>query len=273
MPRNATIETKVYDLEYFSGAQVNVYIGDVLIDEITGLQVQVQQKKMPVYGYASQLFDKVAKGTVLVQGAFSINFKEAGYLHAVLERYITLSSGNTAPVVSPFISTDTFSQLQKDRRGGAKLDNKPGVLNRRNIEQTEATADAVLSGKINGRNITPEEYVEYFRSLSGFNNSARGRNGSVPGALNAAEDAFEAFEDKVWSPDRLELDSEGRRGDSNRYDSFTIYVTFGDFNRNNNVNHTAKRIDSVHLTDQSTIINIDGQPIAEQYSFIAKNYV
>jgi hypothetical protein len=273
MARNSSIETKVYDLEYFSGAQVNVYIGDVLIDEITGLQVQVQQRKLPIYGYASQLFDKVAKATVTVQGAFTINFKEAGYLHAVLERYKRLSSGNSAPVVNPFMSTSGFSQLDKNRSGGAKLDNQKGVLSRRNIEQMRKNVDDVVSGKVNGRDIKPEEYVEYYRSLSGFNNDSPARSGSVRGALNDAEDIFEAFEDKVWSVDRLDRDSEGRRGDSNRYDDFTIYITYGDFNRNDRVNHTAKRIDNVHLIDQSQTIMINGEPISEQYSFIARNYV
>lgn len=272
MPSNSSIETKIYDQEYFSGAQVNVYIGDVLVDEITGLQIQVQQRKLPIFGYASQLFDKVAKATVMVQGAFTINFKESGYLYAVLERYKRLSSGNSAPVVSPFISTSAFSQLGKDR-GGAKLNNTKGILSRKNIEQMKKTVDDVIAGQVNGRDIKPEEYIEYYRSLSGFNNNSPARAGSSAGALNQAEDIFEEFEDKIWSPDRLDSDKDGRRGDSNKFDDFTIYVTFGDYNRNDKVNHTAKRIDNVHLIDQSQSIMINGEPIAEQYSFIARNFV
>lgn len=270
-----TIETKVYDLEYFSGAQMTMYIGDVLIDEVTSLQVSVQQQKRPIFGYASQLFDKVATGTVLVEGQFTINFKESGYLSTVLERYKSLSQGVSAPVNSPFVSTTSFSQLNKNR-GGAKQNGDRGLLKRQNIEQisqTNKVIDSVITGQSNGKKLSPEEIVEFYNSLSGFNNTNPARNNTVQGALNPAEDIFEMFEDKIWSSDTLTSDSEGRRGDSNKFDDFTIYVVFGDYNRNDGVNHTAKRIDNVHLVGQSQIIVIDGNPVGEQYSFFARNFV
>jgi hypothetical protein len=267
----ANIETKVYDLEYFSGAQMNMYIGDVLIDEVTSLSVSVRQNKLPVWGYASQLFDKVAKGTVLVQGTFTINFKEAGYLYAVMERYKNLSVGSSGSVLGPAVTTENFIDRRKlgaknnDLIGGAKLNGQNAVLRRQNIERIGLAVDAITNGSAGGTQVRKEDEMEYFRQLSGFNNEA--------GALNPAEDVFEAFEDKVWGTADLNQDSEGRRGDSNRWDDFSIFVTFGDYNRNNNVNHTAKRIDRVHLIDQAQTIMINGEPIAEQYSFIARNFV
>lgn len=263
----------IYDLEYFSGAQMNMYIGDVLIDEVTSLQVQVQQRKLPIYGYASQLFDKVARGTVFVEGAFTINYKESGYLYAVLERYKRLEAGSSSPSLSPFINTNALSQLPKERTGGAKLPGQRGLLRRQNIEQIDKTVEQVISGQSNGQNIRPEQLVDYYRSLTGFNNDAAARNGSVAGALNAAEDTFETFEDKIWGSDRLDNDAEARRGDSNRFDDFTIYITMGDYNRNDRVNHTAKRIDNVHLIGQAQTVIINGEPVAEQYSFLARNFV
>lgn len=259
--------THVYDQEYFSGAQMNMYIGDVLIDEVTSLMVQVRQNKMPVYGYASQLFDKVSKGTVLVQGQFTINFKEAGYLYAVLERFKQRGTDT-----SPFSSSKNFSGIAKNR-GGAMRDGDRGLLSRQNIEQINQSVESVTSGIINGRQVRPEEYIEYYRTLTGFNNSSPGRAGSVRGALPEVENVFERFEDKIWGTDDLSRDAEGRRGDSNRFDDFTIYCSFGDYNRNNRVNHTAKRIDRVHLIDQAQQIMINGEPVAEQYSFIARNFV
>lgn len=260
----ANIETKVYDLEYFSGAQMNMYIGDVLIDEVTSLSVSVRQNKLPVWGYASQLFDKVAKGTVLVQGTFTINFKEAGYLYAVMERYKNLAVGPAR--VGPAVTTESFIDRRKlALKGGARIDGQTAVLRRQNIERIGLAVDAITNGSAGGTQVRKEDEMEYFRQLSGFNNEA--------GALNPAEDVFEAFEDKIWGTADLNQDSEGRRGDSNRWDDFSIFVTFGDYNRNNNVNHTAKRIDRVHLIDQAQTIMINGEPIAEQYSFIARNFV
>jgi len=76
-----------YESPYFSGSQAGVYIGDVYIDEITSIRYRGTQQKIPIYGYASQLFDRVAPGPFIVEGEFTINFKESAYLWAVLERY------------------------------------------------------------------------------------------------------------------------------------------------------------------------------------------
>ncbi len=73
-----------YNLDYFSGAQAQIYIGGILLDEITTLQWNEHQSKVPLYGYASQYFDEVARGAVLVQGQFSINFIQPNYLYSVL---------------------------------------------------------------------------------------------------------------------------------------------------------------------------------------------
>jgi hypothetical protein len=72
-----------YNLEYFSGAQANISIGSVLLDEVTTLQWNEHQSKVPIYGYASQYFDQIAKGVILVQGQFSINLIQPNYLLAI----------------------------------------------------------------------------------------------------------------------------------------------------------------------------------------------
>ena len=79
-------DSRVYDLDYFTGSQCAVYIGDVFVDEVTNIAFKVNQSKQPIYGYASQLFNAVAPGRVLVQGQFTVNFKESGYLFIILAR-------------------------------------------------------------------------------------------------------------------------------------------------------------------------------------------
>lgn len=76
----------LYDLEYYTGSQVSVYIGEVLVDEIESLAFSLRQNKTPVYGYASKLFDAVIPGNVLVQGQFTVNFIDSGYMFAILAR-------------------------------------------------------------------------------------------------------------------------------------------------------------------------------------------
>lgn len=76
---------------YFSGSQASLFIGDVWVDDIFGLSYNVQQGKTPKYGYGSQHFDFVAKGTMLVSGTFMVNFREPNYLWLILERYKTFN--------------------------------------------------------------------------------------------------------------------------------------------------------------------------------------
>lgn len=73
--------------EYFSGSQASIFIGDVWVDEITDWQCSVGAQSQPIYGYGDTFFSHAAQGRVLVQGSFSINFKEPNYLFAVLARY------------------------------------------------------------------------------------------------------------------------------------------------------------------------------------------
>ena len=73
-----------YKLDYFSGAQANIYLGPILLDEVTSLQWSVHQAKIPIYGYASQFFNEMARGSIIVQGQFSINFIQPNYLFSVM---------------------------------------------------------------------------------------------------------------------------------------------------------------------------------------------
>jgi hypothetical protein len=73
--------------EYVSGADVGVFIGDTWIDDTVSFQYSYTNNKSPVYGYMSENFDAVAKGSRIVQGQFAIAFRETGYIVNILERY------------------------------------------------------------------------------------------------------------------------------------------------------------------------------------------
>lgn len=72
-----------YPYDYYTGSSVRIFFGHVWVDDIITIQYSMNQNKTPLYGYASQKFDAVAKGQILVQGNFTIAFKEAGYLNVV----------------------------------------------------------------------------------------------------------------------------------------------------------------------------------------------
>jgi hypothetical protein len=268
----------IYNIEYFSGSQASIYIGDVLVDEVTSINYQVSQSRTPLYGYADQLFRDVSKGVVLVQGSFSVNFKEAGYLWLVLNRYRELVrnqpslmaqvgqpgfAGSTGdPLVDANIEKLVNGELGTADRNAMLQDaladmNDPAT----DVAETNATIVSALASPGAG-------------DLLGFS-SARRSLGNTTGA----ESVFEAFENRIWGEASVGLDrnqnleSEDRRADDPDLNPFDIFVTFGDYGGSDHHNHTVQKITNVHILGTSKQIVIDGQPIQEVYSFIARNVV
>jgi len=83
---NSTVGVEI-NKEYFSGAQASVFIGDVWVDDIIAIDYSLQHSRVPIYGYGSQHFDFVPKGSISITGSFAINFREPNYLWLILERY------------------------------------------------------------------------------------------------------------------------------------------------------------------------------------------
>lgn len=261
----------VYNVEYFSGTQASIYIGDVWVDEVTSFAYGVFQNRRPLYGYSDMLFRDVAKGQVLVQGQFSINFKEAGYLWLVLRRYHDMLRSLKDPreqeeFIRAFGSKTPFigSVPYKNEDGKTRVLTNNVIENKQNIERL-----------INGQYSTYQKNQALTNlasqaSLLGLPSNKRlGRNRGN----RSAESIFEAFEDRVWQGDQSELDEEDRRADDPRLNPFDMYILYGDFAGDDRVNHTIHKLSNMHITGSSRQIVIDGQPIQEQYSFIARNLV
>jgi len=249
------VYTNIYDLDYFSGAQMFLYIGDVWVDEVTGLQYTTQQVKTPIYGYASQLYDDCTAGHVIVQGNFAINFKEAGYLWAVLRRWHQLGADAGAFPVSQSdsgLSNGRTTEFNRPVKGANAT-----KIRRQSIE-------SITQG-----NATRGETYEFYQGLAGYATT------QVRNARDVAfENVMEAFEDAIWMPKTTNnvLNSQIRSTDSNEFDGFDIFVVFGNY-ATPGANHTVQKIIDVRLQSQGKMIKIDGEPIQETYSFIARSTV
>lgn len=265
---NQGIQPGQYNIDYFSGAQVSLYIGDVWVDEVTSISYQVSQSRVPLYGYGDQLFRRVAEGQVSVQGQFSINFKEAGYLWLILKRYQKQMKGRTI-------------QMKRNKEGES--------ADRRNIEQitnNEVTtidlnkaytqlasayqkADSETKSIISQAQqtaVTPSTFRTE-DTLTGYSSNPRlGKN--------TAESIFETFENIVWGKTvENSLMNDHRRADDIRLNPFDIYLTYGDYIGDDTVNHTIRRMSNVHIIGTTQQIVIDGQPIQEVYNFLAQNII
>jgi hypothetical protein len=73
-----------YPVEYFSGVDISFFFGNNYIDEIVSFECEVQEKVMPVYGYASYTPDRIVQGSRIVRGSFCINLRPGDYFHELL---------------------------------------------------------------------------------------------------------------------------------------------------------------------------------------------
>ncbi len=266
----------IYNLDYFSGAQVGIYIGDILIDEVTSIEWQAIQNRTPIFGYANQYFSAVSKGPVLIQGTFTINFKEAGYLWLVLDTYKKTMEGKPGKLFNPFTSSQSVEQ-----RNIEQIINGETTTAQRTAALKALAENLAVSDQFMGPPTAEEEALrdksrqgltdiknQSYASLGGF--SSISRSMGVPGT---AESWLEAFEDTVWQQDQFALDNMNRRADDPDLNPFDIFIGYGDFAGDNRVNHTIRKLSNVHIIGSAQRIVIDGQPIQEQYTFIAQNIV
>lgn len=269
-----TIGGTIYDLDYFSGSQAALYIGDVFIDEVTAFSYQVQQNKTPVYGYASQLFDKVSKGTVIVQGQFTVNFKESGYLWLVLHRYKRFQNTVDATIAKYNTVQDQFTAANV----GGKIINIPTskrILGGKNVpfarlkdknKEFDFISRAGIERLVSGE-ASKDERFSFYQNLAGY------ATVSNPKAQDKVfEDIVEVFEDQVWQEDVTDLDDLARRADDNFFDDFDMFCVFGDYTKPG-ANHTARRIRNVHILGQGQSVDNNGEPVFETYQFLARNVI
>jgi hypothetical protein len=232
-----------YSLDYYSGAQSAVFFEDVLIDEVTSLQWTVQQSKIPIYGYASQTFDEMAKGTIIVQGSFSINFVEAGYLWSTLDRLSKRS---------------------------AKTD-----LTRSSIENWAKGRESV--GLIKDKNWVLKETAEAYNTWSDtLYERDQSQHDMKKWGLTSSTAITEHVNDLVWGPDSTtkaqseDYTNNGRRIDKKELNGFDIYLKF---RHTGSTSFTVHKIQDVHLLGKAQTVVIDENPVQEVYSFYAKNVI
>lgn len=252
------VQPGIYNIEYFSGSQVACYIGDIWVDEITSMQWSVRQSKQPLYGYASTLFDAVSKGQVIVQGSFTINFKEAGYMWLVLNEF--LKRGGRKDLLNPQTGAADVSRKNVERF----IDGETDTFSDRNQLLSNLAAQSALTGFSSNQRLIGT--VGQDRNFVGP---------PAPGeySIGKSENEFEAFEDLIWGASQSELDELDRRADDPRLNGFDIYVAFGDYAGNDRNNHTIQKLSNVHIIGSGKTIEVNGMPIQEEYQFFARNQV
>lgn len=75
-----------FNSTYYSGLDLQVWFEDYHVDEIINIQYQVSENVLPLYNYASYTYTALAKGTRIIQGSFSINFRDSYTIKELIRR-------------------------------------------------------------------------------------------------------------------------------------------------------------------------------------------
>ena len=96
---------------YYSQIDANVWFGDKLVSDIQNIAYNLAQHDMPIFGYNSYIYDEIAIGNRIVQGAFTINFTSPRYIEDIIEKYKSASIINEDTV-----KTEEYSEIIKPLR-------------------------------------------------------------------------------------------------------------------------------------------------------------
>ena len=230
--QRGTVEYTRFGTEYFSGANVSIYFGEVLVDKIFSLQFEMQEQIIPVYGYASYTFDAVARGQRIINGSFAIYFQEAAYLHQVLK----IVENNAVP--------ENVFKYKKNQEE-ATIEQILGQLKYKTQGEFSRIADSY------------EEAIWGDPSVSGEFGDSINNRGSNP-----------YFTSKPYKSDPKNIYAPG----------FNIIISYGPEARRqaNNLGQldpktTVQSLTEVHISGVSTVVDGSGQPLYEQYTFVAKD--
>ena len=220
--------------EYFSGAQVSVYFGKIWVDEIVSLQFSLIEKVMPIFGYKSYVADTFVRGNRLVQGQFTINFKESYYLKNVLDR---LEKDATLRVAdNPEIAYSNDPTVPNVQAAITELQNLSNVMQESGIDMSKSSIE------------------ENYRALAEAYQRALWGDPKSPYDINNKHNTY--FFPKA----------EGKSALQDK--GFNIVITYGN---TDSPTGTVKNIVGVQLASCSQILNPSGNPVLEEYSFIAKD--
>ena len=237
------------DKSYFSGANARVYFGDIWVEEMVSIQFGIDENVAPIYGFNSYMFDKVARGTRMVSGAFIINHTETDYINIILEElYRNIDSQN-----KNLLGNSQLDGLMSDLTTSNSIRNIENLLEInegktyneyvRNLRNSYWGTQSTSQNTIQKRGMAREYDTNYFKNKEGSSE------------VNLLKDhGFNILID--YSPSANERD---------------FKAAIKNLKNKSSLSQSFRSIIGVHITGENQIISPDGQPIQTQYNFIARD--
>ena len=272
---------QTYPYDYYAGTDCKIFFGDIWVDDIITIQYTCEQSKTPIYGYASQNFDAIAKGQIIVQGSLAIAFKETGYLNIIqatleaqradatqiikakIDEYQTTAKAGLARYV-PGLNVIGDAATQPDVSFTYSPNGTPQII------RQQQTIESILVDKKSSTSLAVSKTIGVESKSRDFEDFAEILEDSIWGDSNGK--AF-SLENKLKRADEFDYNPNGgittAKGRSYS-DVLNIMLTFGDIN-DYRAEHTITVLNDVHFISTSMVVSPNGDPIGEIYNFIARD--
>lgn len=239
-------EYQLFNSQYFTGADVNIMLGDIRVDEATSLAFQLKEIVTPLFGFSSYTADAFLRGQRTVTGALAINFKDVGYLHEIMRN---------APLI---------------QYAGKKVEAKKGQIAL--APRTDLTLDEILT--IYGKDSFEEIAEDYEKAIWGLQEDKKHiytTDSSKPFFQDAGEEGLtiRIHYGPNWAGKKDPLGT-GLGKAAKKELKKRFYDSKSGFDKGY---ASVETIHGVQLSDVSKQISTANQatPVQEQYSFVAKD--
>lgn len=248
--------------KYFASNQSLIFIGPYLLDEALACSYKLEQRKVPIYGYASQYYDAVAAGKIIVTGTISINYVDSNYLYlAMIESLRKGSSTSYQSVNNAIKASNRISGKIADLLGDISSD---GVFERNKVNSNsmKKVAQMIATDPIAG-----EQVIKLLRKKYWENSSVNKPDDEF--IRNISQNSIEGLNGGALDFDQVIDESLFARPDS--LPPINITVSHGNpFQRDNN---TYRVIREVNIISFEQHMSPTGQPQSETYHFIARSII
>ena len=251
-----------FNSTYYSGLDIRIYANNILLDEILSLQWQLQEAFRPNFNYADYTYRSQAHGVRTVQGSLSINFTRVDYLYSLLSQL----ADERSPANDRFTNFRRSEAFRMARTGTATLEHFVAAAGGGNLRLGSA-------GKVRvDPRILQQTAEDFENAIWGINEAVtnRGREPKLPQSrfidLNGPR-----FELPVPFHINIQYGSVPEALDARRQQPGQAGATTRPLEQISI--GTSRRIIGVDLTQSMAEIDDSGRPVAEVYTFSARDVI
>ena len=224
---------------YHTGSSISVHFGDSqYVGEVVAVAYSGSRNRLPIYGYRSVHFDRVAHGNVSLAGSIVVALTKFKYAQAAFG----LATGEVA---------DDRSDMQRNWFTGqdvkTMMQMNPGGLTARQIS---LLYDHIVAANVPGSDDAARRLTDYYNKPVEFQISTAQEGGFVPALSQflSASSLISEFSSPLDSTRPFDIKIGAGRG----------------------MNHSAKRLETCYIIGEGSRFSAEDEVVMEVFPFVAR---